>query len=91
MSGDTVVGSLKKATGGTLRDRRAWSITCILIDPGESPRIDWAPTRQEAQQQLAEAWRAWLVRMSSKKSSRYPGGKVVWTGRCDCPSRCSKI
>jgi hypothetical protein len=40
MSGDTVVGSLKKATGGTLRDRRAWSITCILIDPGESPRID---------------------------------------------------
>ena len=37
MSGDTVIGSLKKQTGGTLGDRWAWSITCVLPDPGESP------------------------------------------------------
>jgi|RhiMethySRZTD1v2_1073278.scaffolds.fasta_scaffold3940636_1 hypothetical protein len=67
MSGDTVVGSLKKATGGTVGDRWAWSITCVLIDPGESPRIGWAPTREEAQQQFAKAWRAWLVRTELKE------------------------
>jgi hypothetical protein len=39
-----------------------WSITCVLIDPDESPRIGWATTREEAQQQLAEAWRTWLAR-----------------------------
>jgi hypothetical protein len=38
VSGDTVIGSLKKLTGGTLGDRWAWSITCVLLDPGESPR-----------------------------------------------------
>jgi hypothetical protein len=43
MSGETVVGSLKKATGGKVGDRWAWSITCVLIDAGESPRIGWAP------------------------------------------------
>jgi hypothetical protein len=42
MSGETVIGSLKKQTGGTLGDRWAWSITCVLPDPGESPRNGWA-------------------------------------------------
>jgi hypothetical protein len=62
ISGTTVVGSLKKQIGGTTGDRWSWSITCVLVDPHESPRIGWAATREEAQQQLAEAWRAWLAR-----------------------------
>ena len=62
MSGDTVIGSLKKQTGGTLGDRWAWSITCVPPDPGQSSGNGWAATREEAQQQFAEAWRAWLAR-----------------------------
>jgi len=56
VSGKTVVGSLKKVTGGTAGDR--WSITAVLVDPDESQRIGWAATREDAQQQFAEAWRA---------------------------------
>jgi hypothetical protein len=41
--GQTVVGSLKKATGGTVGDRWSWSITCVRIDPGA--RIGWALIR----------------------------------------------
>jgi hypothetical protein len=34
-SGETVVGSHMKGTGGTIGDRCFWSITCILIEgPG---------------------------------------------------------
>jgi hypothetical protein len=44
----TVVGSLMRQTGGTAGDRWSWSITCVLIDPEESPRIGWATTREEA-------------------------------------------
>ena len=62
LSGETVVGSLKRTVGGTTGERWSWSITCVLIDPHESPKIGWAATREEAQQQLAEAWRAWLAR-----------------------------
>jgi hypothetical protein len=58
MSGGTVVGSLKRQTGDTAGDRWFWSINCVLIDPEESPRVGWATTRDEAQQQFAEAWRA---------------------------------
>jgi hypothetical protein len=57
-----VVGSLKKQTGGTTGDRWSWSITCVLVDPDESPRVGWTATREEAQQQLAQAWRTWLAR-----------------------------
>jgi hypothetical protein len=67
LSGETVVGSLMRQTGGTVGDRWFWSITCVLIDPEESPRIGWATTREEAQQQFAEAWRAWLVRTELKE------------------------
>jgi hypothetical protein len=38
MSGESVVGSLTRQTGGTAGDRWFWSITCVLIDPEESPR-----------------------------------------------------
>jgi len=62
VSGHTVVGSLKKQIGGTSGERWSWSISCVLIDPDESPRIGWAATREEAQRQLAEAWRTWLKR-----------------------------
>ena len=62
VSGDTVVGSLKKTIGGTTGQRWSWSITCVLIDPDESPRIGWAETREDAQRQLADAWRTWLTR-----------------------------
>ena len=62
VSGHTVVGSLKKQIGGTTGERWSWSITCVLVDADESPRIGWAATREEAQQQLAEAWRTWLMR-----------------------------
>jgi hypothetical protein len=62
VSGQTVVGSLKKQIGGTTGERWSWSITCVLVDPHESPRIGWTGTREEAQQQLAEAWRTWLKR-----------------------------
>ena len=48
--------------GGTTGERWSWSITCVLVDPHESPRIGWTGTREEAQQQLAEAWRTWLKR-----------------------------
>jgi hypothetical protein len=68
ISGETVLGSLKKETGGTVGDRWRWSITCVLIDPNESPHIGWATTREEAQQQLAEAWRTWLARTGLKES-----------------------
>lgn len=64
LSGETVIGSLRKETGGTLGDRWSWSITAVLVDPHESPRIGWAETRDEAQQQFAEAWRTWLARTS---------------------------
>ena len=37
MSGETVIGSLKKQTGGTIGDRWAWSITCVLPDPRRGP------------------------------------------------------
>jgi len=36
MSGDTVIGSLKKQTGGTLGDRWAWSITCVRPIPAKA-------------------------------------------------------
>jgi hypothetical protein len=36
-------------------------------DPEESQRIGWDKTREEAQQQFAEAWRAWLVRTELKE------------------------
>jgi len=52
----------QKETGGTAGDRWRWSITCVLIDPDEGPRIGWTATREEAQQQLAGAWRAWLTK-----------------------------
>ena len=39
VSGDTVVGSLRKQISGTTGERWSWSITCVLIDPDESPRI----------------------------------------------------
>jgi hypothetical protein len=68
MSSATVVGSLKRQTGGTVGDRWLWSITCVLIDPEESPRIGWATTRDEAQPQFAEAWRAWLARASLQEA-----------------------
>jgi hypothetical protein len=66
LSGETVVGSL---IGGTDADRRFWSNTCVcvLIDPEESPRIGGAKTREEAQQQFAEVWRAWLIRTELKE------------------------
>jgi hypothetical protein len=48
-------------------DRWFWSTTCVLIDPEDSPRIGWATTREEAQQQFAEAWRAWLARTELKE------------------------
>jgi hypothetical protein len=64
LSGHTVVGSLKKQIGGTTGERWSWSITCVLVDPNECPRIGWAATRVGAQQQLAEAWRTWLARTS---------------------------
>jgi hypothetical protein len=67
LSGETVVGSLKRQTGGTAGDRWFWSITCVLIDPEESPRIGWSTTREEAQQQFADAWRAWLARTELKE------------------------
>jgi hypothetical protein len=41
VSGHTVVGSLKKQIGGTTGERWSWSITCVLVDPHESPRIGW--------------------------------------------------
>jgi hypothetical protein len=62
VSGETVIGSLKKVTCGTAGERWFWSITAVLVDPHESPRIGWAASREEAQQQFAKAWRAWLVR-----------------------------
>ena len=68
LSGDTVIASLKKETGGTAGDRWRWSITCVLIDPDESPRIGWTATREEAQQQLAGAWRAWLTKTELKET-----------------------
>jgi len=67
VSGNTVIGSLKKQTGGTVGERWSWSITCVLIDPDESPNIGWSVTREEAQHQLAEAWRAWLARTGLKE------------------------
>ena len=73
MSGDTLIGLLKKQTGGTISDRWAWSITCVLSDPGESPRNGWAATRDEAQQQLADAWRAWLARTGLQETWTPPG------------------
>jgi Putative Na+/H+ antiporter len=35
--------------------------------PEDGPRIGWARTREEAQQQFAGAWRAWLVRTELKE------------------------
>jgi len=58
----SIVGSLKKQIGGTTGAGWSWSISCVLVDPDESPRIGWAASREEAQQQLAEAWRTWLMR-----------------------------
>jgi hypothetical protein len=67
VSGETIVGSLKKVIGGTAGDRWFWSITAVLVDPDESPRIGWAATREEAQEQFAEAWRTWLMRTNLKE------------------------
>jgi hypothetical protein len=72
MSGETVVGSLIRQTGGTAGNRWFWSITCVLIDPEESPRIGWATTRDEGQQQFAEAWRAWLGRAGLQEAMTRP-------------------
>jgi hypothetical protein len=54
LSGKTVGGSLVRQTAGMTGDRWFWSITCVLTDPEEPPRIGWATTREEAQQQFAE-------------------------------------
>jgi hypothetical protein len=52
ISGETCVGTLVRQVGGTLGN---WSITCET-----TPMIGYAETREEAQAQFAEAWRAWL-------------------------------
>jgi hypothetical protein len=44
-----------------------WSITRVLINPEVSPRIGWATSRDEAYQQFAAAWRAWLDRTDLKE------------------------
>ena len=66
VSGETVVGSISVQTIKTeavgLKKGWRWSITCVLLDPEESPRIGWSETRVEAQHQLADAWRTWLAR-----------------------------
>ena len=49
MIGHTVVGSLKKQIDGTTGKRWRCSITCVLVDPDESPRIGWAASREDAQ------------------------------------------
>jgi len=66
--GETVIGSLKRQTGGTFGDRWSWSITCVLTDPDEGPNIGWTATREEAQQHLAEAWRAWLAKTGLREA-----------------------
>lgn len=49
LSGRTVIGSLRKETGGKFGDRWAWSITCVLVDPDESPRkLEWIWREQNA-------------------------------------------
>ena len=73
LSGETVVGSLQTQTlkteaVGLCRGWR-WSITSVLIDPDESPRIGWTASREEARQRLAKAWRAWLARTGLKEIS----------------------
>jgi len=74
VSGRTVVGSLKKQIGGTTGERWSWSITCVLVDPDESPRIGCAATREGAQQQLAEAWRTWLKRTNLQEIQNASSG-----------------
>jgi hypothetical protein len=65
MSGETCVGTLVRQVGGTLGDRWFRSITCVLTET--TARIGYAETREEAQTQLAEAWRDWLKRTGLQK------------------------
>jgi hypothetical protein len=50
MSGETVVGSLQKITGGTIGERWSWSVTCVIDD---EPIAGTAARREEAQAQFA--------------------------------------
>src|SRR5262245_41103839 len=88
VSGRTVVGSLKKQIGGTTGERWSWSITCVLVDPNESPRIGCAATREGAQQQLAEAWRTWLKRTNLQEIQNASSGWGEGTPR---PCRHAKL
>ncbi len=57
MSGETVVGSLWKTVSRTQGERWQWSITCIT-----EGWIVSADAGEEAQENFAAAWRAWLKR-----------------------------
>jgi hypothetical protein len=57
MSGENVVGSLKKVGSGASGERWQWSITAIV-----EAATGWAETREEAQAQFAAARRPWLGR-----------------------------
>jgi len=48
VSGHTRVGPLKKQIGNATGEHWSWSMTCVLVDADESPRIGRAAAREEA-------------------------------------------
>jgi hypothetical protein len=67
MSGDVVMGSIKKVVGGPSADHWTWSITCVHIPPEQSLMFGVEATRELAQEALARAWRRWLARARLKE------------------------
>jgi hypothetical protein len=57
MSGENVIGSLRKLNSGTTGERWQWSITAIV-----ETATGWVETREAAQANFAAAWRVWLRR-----------------------------
>ena len=67
MTGEIVMGSLKRVTGGPSGGAWQWSITCVIAPPRQAALYGVEATREEAQESLALAWRRWLGRAELKE------------------------
>ena len=61
MSGNAVIGTLKRALGGRQDGQWIWSITVMVAWPREIQRHGTAHTREAAQAAFAERWQEWLA------------------------------
>ena len=68
MSGEIVMGSMKKIVGGPSDGDWQWSVTCVHVPPNQGAMFGVEVTREQAQENMARAWRQWLARGGLKEA-----------------------